>query len=222
MKELKELKELHGWDDDDPKFIKKKAQIYKTYDKLAGKKKVSTAQKDAEEGAPFITLWEHVAELISKDFDKAFKVMIHHIPRGDWVADKWCRGGKVAYKGQPKCDWRRRQTKDGKQVVRLIQYKNIMILQKGVLLGAEDEKQQQQQQEEEEEEAAAEEEEEDWRRRSRRRHRRLPRPRRASPGRLLMLRHLRGHPGPRGLRSEHECAAGYVGYEKNGMHPVVS
>ena len=37
------------------------------------------------------------------------------------------RGGKVAYKGQPKCAWRRRQTKDGKHVVRLIQYKNIMV-----------------------------------------------------------------------------------------------
>ena len=64
----------------------------------------------------------------------AEKMMLKHLP-GDWKPDKWSRGGKVAYKGQPQCDWRRRMTKDGKQIVRLIQYKNIWILQKAVMLG---------------------------------------------------------------------------------------
>ena len=128
MKELMELKELYGWDDDDPRFLYQKDEVYKNFKKMAGKmKKASTAQ-DAEDVAPTITSWEHVAELNTKDFDKAKKMMITHLP-GNWMPDKWSRGGKVAYGGQPKCDWRRRMTKDGKQIVRLIQYKNIMILQ---------------------------------------------------------------------------------------------
>ena len=90
------------------------------------------------------------------------------------MADKWSRGGKVAYKGEPKCAWRRHQTNDGKEIVRLIQYKNQMILQKAVLLGAEDE-------EEEEEE----EEEEDGRMRRRVRQRRRRRSRRRRRRRRL-------------------------------------
>ena len=77
------------------------------------------------------------------------------------MPDKWSRGGKVAYKGEPKCAWRRRMSKDGKQIVRLIQYKNQMILQKAVMLGAEDEQEEEEDEDDEEqEEAAAEEEEE--------------------------------------------------------------
>ena len=83
-----------------------------------------------------------------------------HVP-GNWVPDKWSRGGKVAYKGEAKCDWRRRMSNDGKQIVRLIQYKGMMILQKAVMLGAEDEQEEQEEEEEEEQqEAAAEAEEE--------------------------------------------------------------
>ena len=52
---------------------------------------------------------------------------------GNWVPDKWSRGGKVAYKGEAKCDLRRRMSNDGKQIVRLIQYKGMMILQKAVI-----------------------------------------------------------------------------------------
>ena len=98
-------------------------------------------QKGAEV-APTIISWKHVAVLGTKDFKKAQKMISIYVP-GNWVPDKWSRGGKVAYKGQSKCDWRRRMTKDGKQIVRLIQYKNTMILQKAVMLGAKDEKQQQ-------------------------------------------------------------------------------
>ena len=49
------------------------------------------------------------------------------------------RGGKVSYEGEPKCDWRRRMADDGKKIVRLIQHKGKVVLQKAVLLGAEDE-----------------------------------------------------------------------------------
>ena len=118
---------------------------------------MSTEQKDAEELAPTITSWQHMAVLITKDFDKAMKMMITHVP-GNWVADKWSRGGKVAYQGEPKCAWHRRQTKDGKKIVRLIQYKNQMILQRAVLLGAEEEEEEEEQ---DEVEGEAEEEEEE-------------------------------------------------------------
>ena len=67
-------------------------KLMKNYEKLAGKKKVSTEQKDAEELAPTITSWQHVAVLITKDFAQAMKMMITHVP-GNWVADKWSRGG---------------------------------------------------------------------------------------------------------------------------------
>ena len=116
-------------------------------------KNMSTAQEDADERKPRITSWEHVAELTTRDFKQAEALMIPLIPRGEWVSDHWSRGGKVAYKGQPKCAWRRRQTKDGKHIVRLIQYKNIMVLQKAVLPGAEDEKQQEEEEENQEDEA---------------------------------------------------------------------
>ena len=49
------------------------------------------------------------------------------------------RQGKVAYGDVPKCDWRRRMANDGKKIARLIQHKGKVILQKAVLLGAEDE-----------------------------------------------------------------------------------
>ena len=100
-------------------------------------------QKGAEV-APTIISWKHVAVLGTKDFETAQKMTRIYVP-GNWVPDKWSRGGKVAYKGEPKCAWRRRMSKDGKQIVRLIQYKNIWILQKAVMLGAKDEKQQEEQ-----------------------------------------------------------------------------
>ena len=83
-----------------------------------------------------------------------------HVP-GNWVPDKWSRGGKVAYKGETKCNWRRRMSNDGKQIVRLIQYKGKMILQNAVMLGAEDEQQQEGEEDQEQEGAAAEEAEEE-------------------------------------------------------------
>ena len=55
-------------------------------------------------------------------FEKAQKMIIIYVP-GNWVPDKWSRGGNVAYKGEAKCNWRRRMSNDGKQIVRLIQYK---------------------------------------------------------------------------------------------------
>ena len=144
-----------GWDDDNHRFKHEKDRLYKNYNKAAGKLKKATAQQeDADQNKPTIKSWEYVAELTTKDFDQAKKLMIPFVPRGEWVSDKFCRGGKVTYEGTPQCKWHRLQTKDYKHVVRLIHYKNKMILQKAVLLGAEEE---QQQQEEEEEEAAAEE-----------------------------------------------------------------
>ena len=144
-----------GWDDDDQRFMHEKNRLYKNYNKAAGKLMKATAkQEDADKNKPTIKSWEHVAELTTKEFPQAKKLMIPLIPRGEWVSDKFCRGGKVAYKGTPQCKWRRLQTKDGKHVVRLIQYKNKMILQKAALLGAEDEHEEEQEKEEEEEEEA--------------------------------------------------------------------
>ena len=99
----------------------------------------STAQEAADEKKPTIKSWEHVKELTTKDFNEAKKLMIPFIPKGEWVSDRFCRGGRSTYEGTPQCKWRRLQTKDYKHVVRLIQYKNKMILQKAALLGAEDE-----------------------------------------------------------------------------------
>ena len=104
MKELMQLKELYGWDDDDPRFLYQKDEVYKNYKKMAGKMKKSTAQEDADKKKPRIKSWEHVAELTTKDFKQADALMIPLIPQGEWMADKWSRGGKVAYGGQPKCD----------------------------------------------------------------------------------------------------------------------
>ena len=44
-----------------------------------------------------------------------------------------------SYKGEPKCDWRRRMADNCKKIVRLIQHKGKVVLQKAVLPGAEDE-----------------------------------------------------------------------------------
>ena len=71
-------------------------------------------------------MWKHVAVLMTKDFEKAQKMISTHVP-GNWVADKWSRGGKVAYGDVPKCDWRRRMANDGKKIVRLIQHKGKVI-----------------------------------------------------------------------------------------------
>ena len=88
--------------------------------------------------APTITSWKHVAVLGTKDFKKAQKMISIYVP-GNWVPDKWSRGGKVSYEGEPKCDWRRRMADDGKKIVRLIKHMGKVVLQKAVLLGAEDE-----------------------------------------------------------------------------------
>ena len=74
---------------------------------------------------------------------------------------KWSRDGKISYGDVPKCDWRRRMANNGKKIVRLIQHKGKVILQKTVLLGAEDEQQQQEEKDQEQEGAAAEEAEEE-------------------------------------------------------------
>ena len=76
--------------------------------------KATAKQEDADQNKPTIKSWEHVAELTTKEFLQAKKLMIPLIPRGEWVSDKFCRGGKVAYKGTLQCKWRRLQTKDGK------------------------------------------------------------------------------------------------------------
>ena len=44
--------------------------------------------------APTITSWKHVTVLMTKDFEKAQIMISTHVP-GNWVADKWSRGGKV-------------------------------------------------------------------------------------------------------------------------------
>ena len=58
---------------------------------------------------------------------------------------------------EAKCDWRRRMSNNGKQIVGLIQYKSKMILQKAVMLGAEDEEDEEEEEDQEQEETAAEE-----------------------------------------------------------------
>ena len=58
MRELKALAEEYKWEDDDPLYMKRKAELIKKYQKLAGKKNVSTAQEDADERKPRITSWE--------------------------------------------------------------------------------------------------------------------------------------------------------------------
>ena len=96
LKQLKLLAKEYGWEDDDPIYIRRKAGLIKKYQKLPGKQNVSTEQKGAEVLAPTIKSWKHVAVLITKDFDKAQKMIITHVPGNCWVPDKWSRGGKVA------------------------------------------------------------------------------------------------------------------------------
>ena len=161
VKEVKELAEEYGWNEDHHDFKDMLKQVRKKFKKEAGKMNKSTAQEAADEKKPTIKSWEHVKELTTKDFDQAKALMIPFIPKGEWVSDRFCRGGKVTYNGTPKCKWHRLQTKDGKHVVRLIHYKNKMILQKAVLLGAEEEQEKEEEEEEKEEEGAASAEEEE-------------------------------------------------------------
>ena len=56
LKQLKLLAKEYGWEDDDPIYIRRKAGLIKKYQKLAGKKNVSTAQEDADERKPRISL----------------------------------------------------------------------------------------------------------------------------------------------------------------------
>ena len=52
--ELKELKlleqvaKIYGWEDDDPAYMKRKADLFKRYRKVTGKLNVSTEQTGAE------------------------------------------------------------------------------------------------------------------------------------------------------------------------------
>ena len=114
--------------------------------------------EDADEKKPTIKSWEHVAELTTKDFGQAKKLMIPFIPKGEWVSDRFCRGGRSTYEGTPQCKWHRLHTKDYTHFVRLIHYKNKMILQKAVLLGAEEEQEEEEEEEQEEEEEKKKEE----------------------------------------------------------------
>ena len=57
---------------------------------------------------------------------------------GEFVADKFSRGGVVTYNGSAKCAWRRRMTKDGKCFIRLIMHKGKVVLQKAQIEGAPD------------------------------------------------------------------------------------
>ena len=155
LDELMKVKAKMGWDEDDPRIKIEKDKLWKNYKKEAGKMLKSTAQEDADEKKPTIKSWEHVAELTTKDFDQAKKLMIPFIPKGEWVSDKFCRGGRSTYEGMPQCKWHRLHTKDYKHFVRLIHYKNKMILQKAVLLGAEEEQEDEEEEEEKEEEGAA-------------------------------------------------------------------
>ena len=161
VKEVKALAEEYGWDDDHSEFKDMLKQVRKKFKKEAGKMKKSTAQEDADEKKPTIKSWEHVKELTTKDFNEAKKLMIPFIPKGEWVSDRFCRGGRSTYEGTPQCKWHRLHTKDYTHFVRLIHYKNKMILQKAVLLGAEEEQEKEEEEEEKEEEGAASAEEED-------------------------------------------------------------
>ena len=161
---VEELAKKYGWKDDNPHYIRRKRDIMKKFQRLASVKNVSSAQEDADEmKKPTIKSWEHVAELATKDFKQAKVLMIPFIPKGEWVSDRFCRGARTTYEGTPRCKWHRLQTKDYKHFVRLIHYKNKMILQKADLLGAEEEQEDEDEEEEEKEEegaASAEEEEE--------------------------------------------------------------
>ena len=161
VKEVKELAEEYGWNEDHHDFKDMLKQVRKKFKKEAGKMNKSTAQEAADEKKPTIKSWEHVAELTTKDFGQAKKLMIPLIPKGEWVSDRFCRGGRSTYEGTPQCKWHRLHTKDYNHFVRLIHYKNKMILQKAVLLGAEEEQEKEEEEEEEEEEGAASAEEED-------------------------------------------------------------
>ena len=91
---------------------------------------------------------------------------------------------------------------DGKKIVRLIQHKGKVVLQKAVLLGAEDEQQQEEEEDQEQEnqedeaedeaEEEAEEEAQEPSSRRRRLPRRIPTPREARPRRLLRCRGTSG------------------------------
>ena len=159
---VEELAKKYGWKDDNPHYIRRKRDIMKKFQRLASVKNVSSAQEDADEKKkPTIKSWEHVAELATKDFKQAKVLMIPFIPKGEWVSDRFCRGGRSTYEGTPQCKWHRLHTKDYNHFVRLIHYKNKMILQKAVLLGAEEEQEKEEEEEEEEEEGAASAEEEE-------------------------------------------------------------
>ena len=68
---------------------------------------------------PTVSL-EYIGIHVSQDTSGYRNICVSSLEQ---VADRWSRGGKVAYKGEAKCDWRRRMSNDGKQIVRLIQYK---------------------------------------------------------------------------------------------------
>ena len=60
LKLLEQVAKHYRWEDDDPLYMKRKADLFRRYKKMAGKLNVSTEQKGAEVLAPTIKLWKHM------------------------------------------------------------------------------------------------------------------------------------------------------------------
>ena len=113
LKVLKEIKDLRGWEDDDPQWVR----MLKGLDKrAAGKLPAPNPLGDSAPKVKALFDWNTVG---SKKYASWLKSEAgpKDIYDGDWKPDPNSRGGLVTFKKE-KCPWKRRIAKEKAHLVR--------------------------------------------------------------------------------------------------------
>ena len=163
LKVLQEIKDLRGWEDDDPQWVR----MLKGLDKrAAGKLPAPNPLGDSAPKVKALFDWNTVG---SKKYASWLKseAGLKDIYDGDWKPDPNSRGGLVTFKKE-KCPWKRRIAKEKANGEEKIHYGRIIFhkgthtyyIQEGTLKGGgpkPDSMEEEEEEEEEWEEAPAEE-----------------------------------------------------------------